>query len=185
MGRTFVFSTLQQSNHRLEVLYIMSTRSNFQNRVTSPLAFRTASNLTGIPSMSLLMYPWSISAQQACTCSQSMSRLVARVGNWDTLVLSRCQTFSMGLRSVEEGGWMREGIPNFDLASFASLQVWQGAPSSTTRTSRHLTVLSCLAARLSGPLSTILTYFSPFILFPFSCTSLGGRLSRNRSHFLS
>jgi hypothetical protein len=79
---------------------------------------------------------------------------------------------------------MREGIPNFDLASFASLQVWQGAPSSTTRMSLQLAVLSCLAARLSGPLRTIRTYFSPFIPFPFSCTSLGGMLSRIRSHFL-
>ena len=184
MGRIFVFSTLQQSNHRLEVLYIMSTRSNFQNRVTSPLAFRTASTLTGIPSMSLLMYPWSMSAQQACTCSQSMSRLVARVGSCDILVLSRCQTSRMGLRSGEEGGWMREGIPNSDLAFFASLQVWQEAPSSTTRMSCHLAHLSCLVACLSRLLSTILTYFSPFICFPFSCISLGGLLSRNKPHFL-
>jgi hypothetical protein len=80
--------------------------------------------------------------------------------------LNRCQTFSMGLRSGEEGGWIREGIPNFDLAFLASLQVWQGAPSSTTRMSLHLAVLSCLAAHLSGPLSTILTYFSPFIPSP-------------------
>jgi hypothetical protein len=79
---------------------------------------------------------------------------------------------------------MREGIPNFDLASFGSLQVWQGAPSSTTRASCHLAVLICLAARLSGPLRPILTYFSPIIPFPFSCTSLGGMLSRTRSHFL-
>jgi hypothetical protein len=181
MGRIFVFSTLQQSNHRLKVLYIMSTRSKFQNRVTSPLAFRTASTLTGIPSMSLLMYPWSMSVQQACTCSQSM---VARVGSCDILVLSRCQTSSMGLRLGEEGGWMREGIPNSDLASFASLQVWQEAPSSTTRMSCYLAHLSCLVACLSRLLSTILTYFSPFICFPFSCISLGGLLSRDRPHFL-
>jgi hypothetical protein len=82
--------------------------------------------------MTLFMYPWSMSAQQACPCSQSMSRLEVQVGSCDTLVLSRYQMFSMGLRSGEEGGWMGEEIPNFVLASFASLQVWQGAirPSS-------------------------------------------------------
>jgi hypothetical protein len=41
---------------------------------------------------------------------------------------SRLQTFSMGLRSGEEGGWISELIFKFVLASLASLQLWQGAP---------------------------------------------------------
>jgi hypothetical protein len=37
---------------------------------------------------------------------------------------------------------MREEIANFVLASFASLQVWQGAPSSITRMSCHMAILA-------------------------------------------
>jgi hypothetical protein len=135
--------------------------------------------------MILWMYYWSMSAQQACTCSQSISRSVAQVGNLDTLILSRCQTFSMGLRSREEGGWMREGIPHFVLAFFATLQVWQGAPSSTTRISCHLAVLSCLAARLSGLFGTNLTYFFPFIPFPFFCTFTWWDAQSQQTSFLA
>jgi hypothetical protein len=64
------------------------------------------------------------------------------------------------------------------------LQLWQEAPSSTTRMSRHLAVLSYLAACLTGPFRTVLTYFSTFIPFLFSYTSLGEMLRCTRSHFL-
>jgi hypothetical protein len=91
----------------------------------------------------------------------------------------------MGLISGEEGGWMREEITNFVLASLASLQLWQGAPSSTTRMPRHLAVMSCLATCLSELLAIVLTHFPSPLLFPFSCTSLVKMLSHTHIRALA